>query len=376
MNIGRKAAAIHLPILAMILAGLSVAQTAGTGAISGTITDSAGAVVSGASVKVTAVNTGETRTTVSSAEGAYIVPLLHPDTYKVEVSKKGFRLSENTTVPVYITETVKLNVQLAVGTETEVVNVAANSEALKTEESTLGNVVDETEVNALPLVTRNYTQILGLSPGVSAEIFNAGEIGRGGVDDALVAGGSSYQDNNFQMNGVEIDDLQNSGHYSGGVATPNPDSIQEFKVQTSQYDASYGRDAGASVDVLTKAGSNSWHGNVWEYFRNEDLNANDYFRNQTKEPRGVLRQNQFGFTLGGPIKKDKLLFFTSYQGTRQQNGVDPNCSSSASIVEFRFGPEECLSLVSGGRTTLPCPPCLDSYSRETSQPASATGMRT
>ena len=131
------------------------------------------------------------------------------------------------------------------------------------------------------------------------------------------------------MNGVEINDLQGSGHYSGGVATPNPDSIQEFKVQTSQYDASYGRNAGANVDVLTKSGTNSWHGNVWEYFRNEALNANDYFRNGTGEPRAILRQNQFGFTFGGPIIKDKLLFFTSYQGTRQQNGIDPNCSSSA-----------------------------------------------
>src|SRR5579864_8833993 len=287
--------AMQISVLLMLLATMALAQTAGTGAISGTVTDSAGAVVAGASIKVTDVTTGETRTAVSSGDGSYLVPLLQPASYRVEVSKKGFKISENEKVPVHITETVKLNVELSVGTETEVVNVAANSEALKTQESTLGNVVDENEVNALPLVTRNYTQILGLSPGVSAEIFNAGEIGRGGVDDALVTGGSSYQDNNFQMDGVEIDDLQNSGHYSGGVATPNPDSIQEFKVQTSQYDASYGRDAGASVNVLTKAGSNVWHGSAWEYFRNEDLNANDYFRKQTNQPRGVLRQNQFGF---------------------------------------------------------------------------------
>jgi hypothetical protein len=319
---------VCLATLLVVLAAVSSAQTAGTGAIAGTVADSAGAVVAGAAIKVTDVTTGEIRTAVSGPDGSYIVALLHPANYRVEVSKKGFKVSENESIPVHVTETVKLNVELVVGTETEVVNVAANSEALKTEESTLGNVVDETAVNALPLVTRNYTQILGLSPGVSAEIFNAGEIGRGGVDDALVTGGSSYQDNNFQMNGVEIDDLQNSGHYSGGVATPNPDSIQEFKVQTSQYDASYGRDAGASVNVLTKAGSNAWHGSVWEYFRNEDLNANDYFRKQTNQPRGVLRQNQFGFTAGGPILKDKLLFFTSYQGTRQQNGIDPNCSSS------------------------------------------------
>jgi outer membrane receptor protein involved in Fe transport len=310
------------------LASLSLAQTAGTGAIAGTITDPKSALVAGATISAINVTTGEKRTSVSSSTGTYLVPLLLPATYRVEVSKSGFKLSVNADIPVHITETTTVNVQLEVGAAHEMIEVKANAELLKTEQSALGGVVDEREVAALPLVTRNYSQILGLSPGVASDGFNAAEVGRGGVDSSTVTGGSSAADNNFQMNGVEINDLQSSGHYSGGVATPNPDSIQEFKVQTSQYDASYGRNAGANVDVLTKTGTNNWHGNVWEYFRNEALNANDYFRNQTGEPRAVLRQNQFGFTLGGPIVKDKLLFFTSYQGTRQKNGIDQNCSSS------------------------------------------------
>jgi outer membrane receptor protein involved in Fe transport len=315
-------------VIVASLASLSLAQTAGTGAIAGTVTDPKGSVVGDATISAIDMITGEKRTAVSSNTGTYLVPLLLPSTYRVEVSKSGFKLSVNADIPVHITETTRVNVQLAIGATHETVEVHANSELLKTEQSTLGNVVDQKQVSALPLVTRNYSQILGLSPGVSAETFSAGEIGRGGVDDNLVTAGSSYGDNNFQMNGIEINDLQSSGHYSGGVATPNPDSIQEFKVQTSQYDASYGRNAGANVDVLTKAGTNNWHGNVWEYLRNEDLNANDFFRNETGAPRAVLRQNQFGFTLGGPVKKDKLLFFTSYQGTRQKNGLDPQCSSS------------------------------------------------
>ena len=297
-------------------------------AISGTVTDQNGAVVTGATIKAIDRTTGEARASLSSATGTYLVPLLRPGAYRVEVSKTGFKISVSEDVAVHITETSLVSVQLAVGSQVETVEVSANSELLKTQESALGNVIDEKAVNSLPLVTRNYTQILGLSPGVSAEVFNAGEIGRGGVDSNLVTNGSNYSDNNFQMNGVEINDLQGSGHFSGGVATPNPDSIQEFKVQTSQYDASFGRNAGANVNVLTKAGSNSWHGNVWEYFRNEALNANDYFRKQTGEPRAILRQNQFGVTLGGPVLENKLLFFTSYQGTRQQNGLDENCSSS------------------------------------------------
>lgn len=315
-------------VVAGALLDIGHAQTAGTGAISGTVTDQNGAVVTGATIKAIDRTTGEARASLSSATGTYLVPLLRPGAYRVEVSKTGFKISVSEDVAVHITETSLVSVQLAVGSQVETVEVSANSELLKTQESALGNVIDEKAVNSLPLVTRNYTQILGLSPGVSAEVFNAGEIGRGGVDSNLVTNGSNYSDNNFQMNGVEINDLQGSGHFSGGVATPNPDSIQEFKVQTSQYDASFGRNAGANVNVLTKAGSNSWHGNVWEYFRNEALNANDYFRKQTGEPRAILRQNQFGVTLGGPVLENKLLFFTSYQGTRQQNGLDENCSSS------------------------------------------------
>lgn len=319
---------LFLAVFFGVLLSISQAQTAGTGAISGTITDPTGAVVTGATIKAIDQTTGETRTTVSSAGGAFLVPLLRPGTYRVEVSKGGFKMWVSEAVPVQITETASLRVRLELGAPLETVEVSAISQLLTTQDSTLGNVVNERAVNTLPLVTRNYQQILGLSPGVSAEVFNAGEIGRGGVDSNLVTGGGVASDNNFQMNGVEINDLQGSGHFSGGVATPNPDSIQEFKVQTSQYDASFGRNAGANVNVLTKSGSNRWHGTAWEYFRNEALNANDYFRKQTNEPRAILRQNQFGFALGGPVIPSKLLFFTSYQGTRQQNGLDQNCSAS------------------------------------------------
>jgi hypothetical protein len=319
---------LFLAVIFVLLLSLSQAQTAGTGAISGTITDPSGAVIANATIKAIDQTTGETRTATSSTAGAFQVPLLRPGTYRVEVSKSGFKLWVSNGVPVQITETVALGVRLELGAPIETVEVSAASQLLQTQDSTLGNVVNEKGVSALPLVARNYQQILGLSPGVSAEVFNAGEIGRGGVDSSLVTGGGVASDNNFQMNGVEINDLQGSGHFSGGVATPNPDSIQEFKVQTSQYDASFGRNAGANVNVLTKSGSNRWHGSAWEYFRNEALNANDYFRKQTKEPRAILRQNQFGFALGGPVIGSKLLFFTSYQGTRQQNGIDPNCSAS------------------------------------------------
>jgi hypothetical protein len=206
-------------------------------------------------------------------------------------------------------------------------------ELVETNSSALGNVTDQRMVENLPLVTRNYTQILGLSPGVSGEVNNSASIGRGDSSQAASVGGYSIaggatNDNNFQMNGAEVNDLIGEGTISGGVPVPNPDSIQEFKVQTGQYDASYGRNAGANVDVVTKSGTNAFHGDVWEYFRNTALNANDYFLKQQQlaegqpQKRAVLNQNQFGFTLGGPVVKNKVMFFVSYQGTRERDGLD------------------------------------------------------
>jgi hypothetical protein len=324
------------PLLATILVVLSTltnAQTAGTGAISGTVTDPSGAVVTAAKVSVTNEATGATVSVLSTNTGRYLVPLLSPGSYRIEVTKESFKVSTYPKIVVAVTETRTLNLALQVGAVSESVQVDSSTEQLQTESSALGHVTNEEMVENLPLVTRNYTQIIGLSPGVASDVTNAASLGRGGgnsTDEPFVANGGTGSDNNFQMNGMEINDLQGSGFFSGGVAVPNPDTIQEFKVQTGQYDAAFGRNAGANVDVVTKGGTNQFHGTIFEFFRNEKLNANEYFRKLNSQPRQVLRQNQFGFTFGGPIRKDKLFFFTSYQGTRQLNGIDVNCSSTVS----------------------------------------------
>jgi len=326
-----KALAATSVSIFLIVGVLCHAQTAGTGAIVGIVSDPSGAVVSGASIKATNKATGEIRTANSGARGNYSLQLLPPGTYTLEVTKPGFKNSNYQNITVTVTETQNLNVKLEVGSITQTVDVTGAAEQLQTDSSSLGRVADSQIVESMPLVTRNYTQIIALSPGVAADVTNAGELGRGNGsngNDAFVAAGGSNNDNNFQMNGVEINDFQQSGNFSGGVAVPNPDAIQEFKVQTGQYDASYGRDAGANVNVVTKSGTNNFHGSVFEFFRNEVLNANDWFRNHNGQPREILRQNQYGMTFGGPIVPSKLLFFTSYQGTRQLNGVDATCSTT------------------------------------------------
>jgi hypothetical protein len=307
------------------------AQTAGTGALTGTITDPNKALV--ADVQVTATNevTGEARSVQSQQNGTYVVPLLPPGSYQLEFVKAGFKKSVKAGLRINVTETTRLDFELELGTVQELVNITAEAQLLQTESAALGRVTDRRLVSDLPLVSRNYTQIITLSPGVSASVTNATELGRGSSGESqgsFRAHGAFARDNNFQMNGVQINDLQASGFFSGGVAVPNPDAIEEFKVQTGLYDASFGRNAGANVNVVTKSGTNEFHGTVFEFFRNDALNANDFFRNKAGQGRGVLKQNQFGFTIGGPVKKDKLLFFGSYQGMRQINGVGGGGTSS------------------------------------------------
>lgn len=342
----------------MLLAALTLssgllAQTASTGALSGTVTDSSGAVVAEASVKITNEMTGEARTLSTHRDGSFVAALLLPGTYRVEVGRKGFKTLVRTGVPVFVTEKQDVQFVLEVGTETQTIEVQAEGEVLKTQDSALGNVTEGQSVRDLPLVNRNYTQIIGLSPGVVTDVNNASDLGRGNsglnaADGGFSSHGGATNDNNYQMNGAQVNDLMAAGSFSGGVPIPNPDAIQEFKVQTGQYDASYGRNAGANVNLITKSGTNDVHGTVFEFVRNDIFNANAYFLNRAGIPRASLKQNQFGFSLGGPIVKNKVFAFGSYQGTRQINGLD----SSAACLSTFFTPPELAGLPDRSQTSL------------------------
>ena len=314
----------------------TTAQTSGTGGISGAVTDSSGASIVGAHIKVTNAETSETRTVSSDSHGYYIVALLFPGDYGVEVSSTGFKTVSVTAVRVVVAQNMTVNVSLVVGEVSQKIMVEGAVEQLETQSSALGNVTSGEQVRNLPLATRNYTQIIALNPGVNSDVWISSALGNGGsvtgATAVMVANGGTFNDNDYQMNGLGINDLGSNGTGSGGVPLPNPDTIQEFRVQTGQYDASYGRNAGANVDLITKGGTNDFHGSVWEFFRNNVLNANAYFEKANGQPRPVLDQNQFGFTLGGPVKKNKLLFFVSYEGNRQRNGLDPQCSKTVTMA--------------------------------------------
>ena len=325
----------------LLCVSLAHAQSAGTGAISGTVTDPSGAAVVNAQVTLTSLATGQARTATTGPNGDYRFSLLPPGNYKIQFSSSGFKTATVASVAVVTTETATVNQALEVGSVTQTVTVESNVQALQTESSTLGTTVSGTQISALPMANGNYTEILGLSPGTTASVDNATALGKGTQD--ISANGVDPGSNNFQMDGVAVNNIANSGSSNDGtiytgIPVPSPDAIQEFKVQTSTYDASYGRNPGANVNVSTKSGTNEFHGSAFEFFRNSVLNADDFFYNKTPgHPHQVFDQNQFGGTIGGPIKKDKFFFFFSYRGTRSKNAVAPQGSDfGASLLQPPF----------------------------------------
>jgi len=308
-----------------ILATFLHSQTASTGAIAGKVADASGALVRGAEVRLIDHDSGELHTSSSDDVGNFHFVLLPPGRYDLSVCKTGFARLLLTNLNILVTETSQVELHLQVGSVTETVEVSSEAATIQSNTIALGRVVNQSSVTGLPLVTRNFAQIASLSPGVATGVSNAGELGAGGTamsqidksNDGLFVHGARSYDNNFELDGISVSDVQGSALASGGIPLPNPDAIQEFKVQTGLYDASYGRYGGANISVVTKAGSDSYHGSVFEFFRNDVLNANDYFLNVAGQPRPPLKQNQFGFDVGGPIIRKTLLIFGSYQGTRQ-----------------------------------------------------------
>jgi Carboxypeptidase regulatory-like domain len=308
---------------ALTTAASAPAQDAGTGAISGIVVDPAGRVVAHAEVLAVNQATHVSRSVTTTAEGMFRVSFLLPGAYTVSVKDAGFAENTSRPVEVSVSETTSLNVKLAIAGATASIQVTSGQEIAQLENSSLGRVVNEAAIQALPLSNRNYTQILGLSPGVLVQLPNAAELGRGTQN--VTSNGAKTTANNVQFNGVDANNMANNSAANNGntvgTAVPSPDAILEFKVQTANFDASYGHGAGANVDVVSKSGTEKFHGSAWEFVRNNIFNANDFFVKNKGLPRPALKQNQFGGTIGGHIVKDKTFFFAAYQGSTSINGL-------------------------------------------------------
>lgn len=317
---------MHMSILSFLFitlcAASSVFAQGGTGQLSGSVVDANGAVVAGASIKLTSLVTAQEREATTNDSGDFVFTLLPAGAYKLEVAATGFRTVVVDEIKINVTQTTTLPVRLDAATVSGMVTIEAESPLVQQESSQVGRTIEEQTIRQLPLPTRNFQQLLTLSPGTSSSVANNTELGRG---DAIISvNGQRTTSNNVRINGIDANSIGTNS--TPNIAVPATDSLQEFIVQTSLYDASQGRNAGGNVEAITKSGGNPFHGNAYYFLRNDALNANDFFLNALGRERPVLKRNQFGGTLGGPIVKDHLFFFGSYQGTRERNGASLNNS--------------------------------------------------
>ena len=298
--------------LPALLVSPGSAQSTG-GRILGRVSDSTGAVLSG--VKITLVNeaTGVSRSVLSNDTGDYVLVEVAPGSYTLEYELTGFKKDVHKGVIVDVNQVVTLSPSMQIGASQETVEVTSEAPQVDTSSTQLGAVVNDRSINELPLNTRDTYQFLQLQPGVQAQLGSSGSLFFGSDNAGSVSvNGGRTRANNFSVNGGDANDQ----FVNLPTIQPTPDSVDEFRVITNSFDAEYGRNSGSVVNVITKSGTNSLHGDVYDYFRNTVLNAQGYFN--TVKPQ--FNQNQFGGTLGGPIKKDRTFFFLSYEGRRIRQG--------------------------------------------------------
>lgn len=317
-------------ILGLTWGSLVFAQGGATGAISGTVQDGSGGAISGAKVKVINAATPDlTREVVADSSGIFTATLLPVGTYTVEVSAQGFATTKYTGITVAITETTRMTATLKLSSTQQIVEVQSSVTQVDTSDATTGGLVNSTTITTLPLATRNFQQILTLSAGASSDLNNASQLGRGTV--FIHVNGGREDNNNYLIDGISVAD------YAFGELTytplPNPDAIEEFKVSTSLYDASQGRNGGGNINATLKSGTAQYHGDAWEYFRNTVLDANDFFLNAAGAHRPVIQQNIFGGDFGGKVDPNAKFgyFYVNYQGTRQRSGDSPGTFINTTI---------------------------------------------
>jgi outer membrane receptor protein involved in Fe transport len=316
--------------LLIIGVGLANAQVT-TGRISGTVTDPNGAVVPNAAVSVTNLETNQSRQTNTGDDGSFAVQLLPPGRYRVEVSAAGFQKFEVEAV-VNITESTTVDAQLGVTGGTTTVTVEPEAPVLQAETSQTGRVIEGATLRQLPLPTRNFQQLLTLNAGAQSSVSNNTDLGRG--DNNISVNGQRTTSNSVRINGVDANSIGTNS--TPNLAVPATDSLQEFIVQTSLYDASNGRNAGGNIEAVTRSGGNDFRGNAYLFLRNKALNANEPFVKARGLERPVLTRYQYGGTLGGRIIRDRAFFFGSYQGTRERNGLSLNNSLTFPSIPARL----------------------------------------
>jgi carboxypeptidase family protein/TonB-dependent receptor-like protein len=346
----RPHASFSLLLFLFLAVGLTWASISGS--VSGLVTDPSGAVVSEASVVATNTQTGIKTTVTTDAKGFYSLPALPVGTYDVQVSRIGFKTYTAAGLVINANSALRVDATLSVGTINEKIEVRTDAVHVETESTQMGEVISGKTMTAVPLNGRAYTDLLALQPGVSPyNSANGTGTGMAGINDRPVDGGLNAGNqsvngqreaaNGFMVNGSNVEEGKNNGT----AIIPNLDSIAEFRIITNNFDAEYGNYSGGQINVVTKSGTNSFHGSGFEFLRNTALDAKNYYSLPTdKTP--VFRQNQFGGTFGGPIRKDKTFFFLDYQGTRRTQAPTVN-TQMPSVANFGGNFQDSASSLTG-----------------------------
>ena len=322
-------ATLRTGLLGLTLAGLAIitclappdaSAQAVSGTILGTVKDTTGAIVPGATVTVTNTNTGFSRSVVSDQHGEYNAPSIPTGTYSITAEITGFKKVSKTNVILGVDQKVRIDVALEVGGMEEIVEIQAETPLLNTASSDLGQTIVEEQIKTLPLNGRNFVSLTRTVPGIlrgnpGDNIDGAGSLAWR-ASASFSANGQRTRDNNYMLDGVD----NNETWLQTVVIFPSVDAIEEFKLQTSTYSAEFGRSLGGVVNLQIKSGTNEYHGSAYEFLRNDQFDANNWFNNKNGRKKPDFSQHQFGATLGGPIIKDRTFFFADYQGYRVTSG--------------------------------------------------------
>src|SRR6267143_2083224 len=322
----RASLAMTTVVLFAFLSAQPLHAQVDAGTILGTVADTSGAPINGAKVTLTNEGTSASLSTITGPDGSYKFTPVRIGSYKLTASFQGFQTTSQTNVAVNVGADVVINFTLKPGEVTQIVEVSASTPVLETQNGSVGQVVDSHNVNSLPLNGRNFTFLAQLAAGVNTpQADTRGNAATG----AFAANGLRPAQNNYLLDGIDNNsdtvDFLNGTNF---VVLPPVDAVEEFKVQTSDFSAEFGRSGAAVLNATIKSGTNSIHGAAWEFFRNDKLDAADFFENAGRRPKGELRQNQFGVSAGGPVViphlfdgRNKVFFFGDYEGFRRSQGT-------------------------------------------------------
>src|SRR5215510_12409195 len=292
-----------------------------TGTITISVEDSTGAAVPGSSVQITNTGTGQVRSGTTDDRDEFLAPFLLFGEYTVAVEHAGFRRNTTAGLQLRVDQTATIRVTMTPGEVREIVEVTAVTPLLETDTSSLGQVIENRKIVDLPLNGRNPFA-LGLLTGNTTPMFGMGS------NLPFIAGGGRFSANEVTLDGVDNNTVSNAGSIGrNGIALiPSVDAVEEFKVKTSTFSAEFGHAAGAVVNATIKSGTNQFHGTAFEFLRNDQLDANNFFTNAAGQPRAAFHQNQFGGAFGGPIIHNRTFFFADYQGTRRSSSTGSSVS--------------------------------------------------